>query len=539
MDYAHTVNAETDISPGCASMAEISFSVLGDATANIFAGRELTYQYTHASGDAPAYVNGGIFTVYEVKKQNEKTTVRARDNMSKFDIDVTDWLNGLTYPITLSNMLTSLCSRAGVTRAAGSITNSSFSVRRNIDAANVTGRDILGWITQLAAAFAYMGENGQLYLASYADRGAVLDNTKYVKFTRSEFSVDPIDRVQLRSGENDIGVIVGSGENTLDITNNPLVYADSDAQIRPAAQAVYNVVSAIRYTPFEITLFDDFGISAGDIITVNGERTLVMSKRMQASGVTLTASGNKRREVQSSAQNIEITRLRGRTNELTRTVEQTTSRLTSAEGDISSLEQTAASLTVSVSTANGNISSLQQTAAGLTTRVTTAEGNISTVTQTAGKINWLVQSGTSSSNFTLTPRTIDLVAQNINLTGYVTFNDLLMSGRTTINGDNITTGRISANYIGANNGQYITFNSPLYLNSTYPQIYGLNALYFGAPSSSYAPHIRGGDQNVGASSVRIYADSLTRSNVSGGTAYTILDSGNWSNYISGITAVFG
>lgn len=44
--------------------------------------------------------------------------------------------------------------------------------------------------------------------------------------------------------------------------------------------------------------------------------------------------------------------------------------------------------------------------------------------QTADKFNWLVKSGTSSSNFELTDRTATLVAKKINLNGLVTFNGL-------------------------------------------------------------------------------------------------------------------
>lgn len=77
------------------------------------------------------------------------------------------------------------------------------------------------------------------------------------------------------------------------------------------------------------------------------------------------------------------------------------------------------------------------------------DGRISEITQTADKINWLVKSGTSESDFTMTDRAIEQVAEQITLTGYVTFNDLAQTGKTTINGGNITTGKISADRIDA------------------------------------------------------------------------------------------
>ena len=111
---------------------------------------------------------------------------------------------------------------------------------------------------------------------------------------------------------------------------------------------------------------------------------------------------------------------------------------------------------------------------------------ISTVSQTADKINWLVKSGTSSSDVTLTDRAYSVIADNINLTGKVTFSSLdstaqgkittaqstadtaktnaataqstadgiktniYTSGTTTIDGAKITTGSIKAEKIDVN-----------------------------------------------------------------------------------------
>ena len=65
----------------------------------------------------------------------------------------------------------------------------------------------------------------------------------------------------------------------------------------------------------------------GDIITVNGITTVVMSKRITQKGVTLSSVGNKIRSTQVDSVNSSINQLRGKTNELTRTVEETLSKL--------------------------------------------------------------------------------------------------------------------------------------------------------------------------------------------------------------------
>lgn len=121
-----------------------------------------------------------------------------------------------------------------------------------------------------------------------------------------------------------------------------------------------------------------------------------------------------------------------------------TSRIGNAEGSISVLQQTATSITSRISDAEGNISVLKQTSNSLTSRISNAEGDISIVEQTAKKINWVVASGTSAANFTLTSRMASVVAEAINLSGYVTFNSLSSPGATTINGNNVKTGTLDA-----------------------------------------------------------------------------------------------
>lgn len=132
--------------------------------------------------------------------------------------------------------------------------------------------------------------------------------------------------------------------------------------------------------------------------------------------------------------------------------------LKTAQGDISVLQQTASSLQTLISNAQGDISSLQQTAESIQTTVQNNTNQISVVRQEADKINWLVASGTSASSFTLTDRLIDLISEEIDITGYVTFRDLERSGSTEINGDNITTGQIDCELISSD-GDYVFYRS--------------------------------------------------------------------------------
>lgn len=89
-----------------------------------------------------------------------------------------------------------------------------------------------------------------------------------------------------------------------------------------------------------------------------------------------------------------------------------------------------------------------------------AASNAQTIAnQTASKFQWIVKSGNSATNFTLTDRTAQLVAENINLNGLVTFTGLDSSTQNKINLPNDTITEWSSDTIDENvtiiNGGYI------------------------------------------------------------------------------------
>lgn len=123
------------------------------------------------------------------------------------------------------------------------------------------------------------------------------------------------------------------------------------------------------------------------------------------------------------------------------------SSIQTMDGNLSTLSQTVRGFDTRIEDTEGAVSTLTQTVNNFKTRIETAEGNITAVTQTANKINWLVKSGTSASDFTMTDRAVKLVADTIDLSGYVTISALGTAGKTSINGANITTGTIHADRI--------------------------------------------------------------------------------------------
>lgn len=204
--------------------------------------------------------------------------------------------------------------------------------------------------------------------------------------------------------------------------------------------------------------------------------------------------------------------------ELSLTVGGFDTRISNAEGSVSELSQTVGGFDTRITNAEGAVSELSQTVGGFSARISDAEGNASEALQTADKINWIVKSGTSASNFTLTDRAISLVADNIDLDGYVTFTNLKTSGQTVINAGNITTGTIDASKVNVTNLQ---INNVKY--GTYPIItcsgsYGNPTVAVGKDqnSSSVNPNrltIYGTTINVGDETSTLYTVNVKAGNV--------------------------
>lgn len=220
---------------------------------------------------------------------------------------------------------------------------------------------------------------------------------------------------------------------------------------------------------YEIQLFKRTPLSVGDEVRIV-YRPLSIETDTRIVGMTYNPfnAHSVRVEVGDYVPNLmaaETERINGIRQEFRAANGKMESKIESVEGGLSSLTQTVSGFNTRIENAEGSVSTLSQTVNSFQTRIQTAEGNISTLTQTAGKIDWLIKSGTSAANFTMTDRAVKLVADNINLSGYVTITALGTAGKTTINAGNITTGTIDASKVTVTNLQ---INNVKY--GTYPVI---------------------------------------------------------------------
>lgn len=127
----------------------------------------------------------------------------------------------------------------------------------------------------------------------------------------------------------------------------------------------------------------------------------------------------------------------GTTTSLKDAYNQTKQTVESNMTTIANVQTTVNDLTGDVESMDSRITTVETTADGLKTTVSKASSDASSAltsaNQTASKFSWIVKSGTSATDFTLTDRTASLVADYINLNGKVTFSGLDSSAQNKIN----------------------------------------------------------------------------------------------------------
>lgn len=261
----------------------------------------------------------------------------------------------------------------------------------------------------------------------------------------------------------------------------------ADGELRSTIETVEGDMSELRQT-----------VSGFDLRIANAEGAV--------SELSLTLGGFETR----------ITNAEGAVADLSLTVGGFSTRIESVEGDLADMSLTVNGFNTRIENTEGSISTLSQSLTSITTRVENTEGSISTVSQTADKVNWLIASGTSASNFTMTDRAVSLVADKIDLSGYVTITSLKTAGSTTINGSNITTGTISADRIDASTLKV----SRMYAGST---------VNVAITSSGTETLYIGGDGTWNYKYLKIFADTIQFMQFSAGsTSMLVMDIGNQS-----------
>ena len=278
-------------------------------------------------------------------------TITAYDALSLFDKNVAEWYNGLNFnSLTLKAFRESLCTYCGVGFESVTLPNDSMTISRTMSATSITGRDILSACCELCGCWPKIdlwGTNKLKWVTLGATSCETFDYSQYdytfrPDSTREEYDCKGINAVIIRATDDDVGghYPVTVQDNPYIIQGNFLCFGKSTAELTTIAQNIYNQIANKPYRPHKTVITGRPYLEPGDKVTVkfadgNGGTfdTYILKRTMTGEAAlldTYEAKGEKEHREQYGISQ-QIQQIQGRTNELTRTVDETVNTITRIE----------------------------------------------------------------------------------------------------------------------------------------------------------------------------------------------------------------
>lgn len=228
------------------------------------------------------YRSCGVFRFDRPRLLNAETiTLSSFDKLEKSDKKVYDFLEGLTYPITLGSLYTQLCTEVGLTPAETTFTNSTYSVSAKPEwHEDITSNEVFRNIAELACSNIRMTRDGKITLGWFTSQDYTVQESMLFSTEIYDFDVKKIDKLVVEfdrestttKGTEKVTLTVGTGDNAYYIRNNPLIMG-TDAVVKKMMAVIFTKLKAFDvYNPATITAVSDWTVEVGDIINVQAHR---------------------------------------------------------------------------------------------------------------------------------------------------------------------------------------------------------------------------------------------------------------------------
>lgn len=322
--------------------------------------------------------SGNVAEVKQKSQADIMVSLTAYDHMADvIEMDLAAWYNGLTFPMSLRAFRQALPAEMNVRDEI--LPFDDVTIEKTIEPDILPAKDVLGAIASMNGTFCTCDTDGvvhfksiekydytslnpednlypadDLYPLSPSTSAEHIDSTEYIKVEYQDYKVATIDKVQIRSEENDIGAIWGTGSNAYIIQGNFLFYGKGTAELTDIAQRLYSIVEGIIYSPIKLECKARPWIELGDLVRVFTETKVITSyvlqrtwKGMHFISDTYQSCQNALRSEQVNTVNTSIIQLRGKANKLTRDIEHLSSEIYDEEGN-SKIEQNASRISACV-----------------------------------------------------------------------------------------------------------------------------------------------------------------------------------------------
>lgn len=396
---------ELTIGSACSDSIEAELWCEPGGSLRITEGDAITCYRQATNGDRTKI---GVFRAEKPTRTKRSTyKITAYDGMSRLDVDFSAWLyaHQSSFPLSLTAVVNQALALAGVSLSSGAALpdNGSYQVQA-FYADGLTCRQIVSWAAEAAACYAHMDADGKLVFARPASGSTAIAPQKETgavgyfadSLSYEDYTVAAIQKVQIRQSDSDIGVIWpddAAALNTYVVQGNLLLTTGTEDILKPVAQAIYNALKGITYTPCNVEIPAGSGIAPGQLVRVRDVRgrtfqTLVMSAVTTGGRTTLESTGSPRRDSSGAVNHQTWKNLQGRMLEISAGVDGLNVKASELSGNYSALSQTV----------EGFKTEVQETVSSQNERISAAESNYSSLSQTVSGLSSTVSSVKTTAN---------------------------------------------------------------------------------------------------------------------------------------------
>lgn len=410
----------------------------------------------------------GVFYVETIEKYAGKDykKLTAYDKMRYFDVDVKDWYDSLTFPISVKNFRDSLCNYVGVEQNDVTLIADNVMLTKELDSSNgINGLSLMKQICEISGVFGRMDRYGKLdYLSLessmllpaddlfpandlYPSAGSgdsensfnISTSLMYEHPLVEDFFTSNIDGVIIVDSDG-AQVITENNQNPYYVQDNFVIIGQTHETIMALANALLSKISSISYRPINSSKIKGQPyVECGDFISgeVNGygfeayvfQRDLTGIKALRDAYL---CKGKEMLENDMNGVTAQLQRL-NKTTERVKTSVQVTEkglesevkRATDAESELSTrIEQTEQQIVLRVDSETGKI--VQVSLIGDTGSGTEFKVDADNIKLSASDVINLLSGGTIN----LTGKNIAITSDNFSVTkeGKMTCNDANIEG---------------------------------------------------------------------------------------------------------------
>ncbi len=299
------------------------------------------------------------------------TADRRRRDIVAYDVlydvvnaDVAEWYNALLpnndSAVTFKQFRDSFFGYFGIEQVNVALVNDGMIVTKTIQPTELSGSMVANAICELNGCFGHINRDGLMdyvFLKGFTESLYPSDDLfpeddlypaddNFHRYTSSDYAIGDCDYqdyvvrkitgLEIRQAENSIGAFIGTKENPYVVSDNFLTYGKSTDEMTEIATKMFVVIKDIEYRPFTINTFrGNPCVEVGDAIRIYTGSQIINSYVLQRNLTGIQAlhddfetRGREYRTAQVNSFEKSLIHLRGKTNTLERTVEETRSEIT-------------------------------------------------------------------------------------------------------------------------------------------------------------------------------------------------------------------